>query len=49
MTISTVVPGFLGMAPSEVPHRITSLGSSVMSWDRRHTSSARLKNLSDRA
>ena len=39
MTTSTVVPGFIGSTPSEVPQRITSPGSRVMSCEMRETSS----------
>ena len=46
ISTSTALPGFIGSEPSEVPQRITSPGSSVMSCDSRDTSSAGAKIMS---
>jgi hypothetical protein len=44
----TVLPGFIGMAPSEVPQRITSPGCSVMSCEISETSCTGLKIMSEK-
>ena len=49
ITTSTVLPGFIGSAPSEVPQRITSPGTSVMSCEISDTSCAGLKIMSEKA
>ena len=40
ISTSTVLPGFIEPTPTEVPHRITSPGNSVMSAEIRLTSRA---------
>ena len=48
ITTSTVLPGFIGIAPSEVPQRITSPGCSVMSCEISETSCTGLKIMSEK-
>ena len=46
ISTSTVLPGFIEPTPTEVPHRITSPGSSVMSCEIRLTSRGTEKRMS---
>jgi hypothetical protein len=46
ISTSTVQPGFMEPTPTEVPHRMTSPGSRVMSCEIRLTSCATEKRMS---